>query len=80
MSIIDQEIEQQAKCKNGEHVIIKILRCTDKDGDDFDVDIHPGSFVNLSAYNHHGIIALTPNQARELAAKILAEVPAEEEQ
>lgn len=79
MSVIDKEIERQIDLENGEHVIIKTLRCTDKDGNDFDVDIQPGAYVEIVINNPYGCAVLSPNQARELAAKILDEMPAEEE-
>lgn len=79
MSVIIKEFSRDVRSVNNQEITIKTLRCVDKDGDDFDVDIQIGSYVELSIHHPSGCLVLSPSQARELANKILAEMPAGEE-
>lgn len=74
MSVIDKEIERRVDCEDGGEFIIKTLRCTDDDGDDFCVDIHGSNCVEIVAYHDSRCIVLNKAQAIELANKILSEV------
>lgn len=73
MSVIYKEIKDEVDLPSGEISVINRLRCSDKDGDSFDVDIHD-EYVELIAHSETGCIVLSPEQAVELANKILAEV------